>query len=119
LGDNETSIASLRTVVRNFVNERCWEKYHNPKDVAESICIEAAELLEIFQWVSGEESLSWRNVSSKVDQIREELADVLIYCLSMANVMDIDLSEAVEKKVKSNKIRYPVEEYRGIARREQ
>ena len=53
LGDNETSVASLKALVRNFVNERRWEKYHNPKDVAESICIEAAELLEIFQWVSG------------------------------------------------------------------
>jgi dCTP diphosphatase len=119
LGDNETSVASLKALVRNFVNERRWEKYHNPKDVAESICIEAAELLEIFQWVSGKESLSWRNVTHKTDQIREELADVLIYCLSMANAMDIDLSEAVLKKVENNNIKYPVKEYRGIARREQ
>ncbi|MEM3659819.1 MAG: nucleotide pyrophosphohydrolase [Thermoproteota archaeon] len=114
--DSEATLQVLRNRVREFVSNRGWEKYHNPKDLAEAVCIEAAELLEIFQWTSGEEASSWKTDVLKMESIREELADVLIYCLSMANALNIDLSEAVLKKLEKNEGKYPAEKYFGRAR---
>jgi len=108
--DSKNTFQEFKTLVKNLVSERGWEKYHNPKDLAEAICIEAAELLEIFQWATLDEAFSWRNDSSKMESIREELADVLIYCLSMANTLNIDLSDAILRKLK-NEEKYPTEEY--------
>jgi len=116
--DSETSTHDLKTYVRDFVTKRGWLKYHNPKDLAEAICIEAAELLQIFQWATVEEASSWKNVPSKMDRIREELADVFIYCLSMANVLEIDISEAILQKLSKNEVKYPVDKYFGRARLE-
>jgi len=114
--DSEATVQELKELVRDFVHERSWEKYHNPKDLAEAICVETAELLEMFQWVSPEEAASWKNAPSKLNRIREELADVFIYCLSMANVMDINITEAVASKIKQNEKKYPLEKYYGKAR---
>ena len=111
--DSETSIQNLKTLVRNFVDKRNWQKYHNPKDLAEAICIEAAELLQVFQWATGEEAFSWRNVPSKMNHIKEELADVFIYCLSMANTLGIDVSEAILEKLSKNEVKYPVDKFYG------
>ena len=114
--DIDTTIEQLKAAVRKFVHDRAWEKYHNPKDVAEAICIEAAELLEVFQWASPDDTTSWKNMPSKLERVREELADVFIYCLSIANVMDIDITEAVASKIKQNEKKYPPKEYYGKAR---
>jgi len=92
LEDQNVSVQDLKKAVEDFVESRDWKKYHNPKDLAESICIEAAELLEIFHWVPSEEVLVWKNNPVKRSRIMEELADVLIYCLSMANAMEIQIS---------------------------
>ena len=116
--DSEASIHDLKTYVRDFVTKRNWLKYHNPKDLAEAICIEAAELLQVFQWATVEEASSWKNVPSKMGRIREELADVFIYCLSMANVLEIDVSEAILQKLSKNEAKYPVNKYFGRARLE-
>lgn len=107
--DADTPVATLRRAVADFVRERDWERYHNPKDLAVSLCIEAAELLELFQW---------REPDSLPENARvaEELADVAIYCLSVANALDIDLSSAVENKLRRNAERYPASEWRGRAR---
>ena len=114
--DSEATVQELRELVREFIHERNWEKYHNPKNLAEAICIEGAELLEVFQWFSPEEASSWKSVPSKLKRIREELADIFIYCLSMANVMDIDITEAVASKIKQNEKKYPLGRYYGKAR---
>lgn len=111
--DVNTNINYLIKQVRHFLEERDWEKYHNPKDLAESICIEAAELLQLFQWTKPEESEQYVNKPSKVQRIREELADVAIYCLSMANTLHIDLTSAVLDKLQQNKEKYPPDLYRG------
>jgi NTP pyrophosphatase (non-canonical NTP hydrolase) len=113
--DRETTIEQLREKVREFVHAREWEKYHNPKDLAEAICIEAAELLERFQWRTPEEIRTWKKDTEKLEPIKEEIADVLIYCLSFANAMDIDLSEAILRKIRSNEEKYPVSKFRGKA----
>ena len=113
--DVGTTIGHLTSKVREFLEERDWEKYHNPKDIAESISIEAAELLQLFQWVKPEESQQFKSDSLKVQRIREELADVVLYCLSMANTLGIDLTTAILDKIKQNKMKYPADLYKGKA----
>jgi NTP pyrophosphatase (non-canonical NTP hydrolase) len=114
--DSEATFQELKEHVRGFIAKRGWEKYHNPKDLAEAVCIEAAELLEVFQWSTVQEVSSWGNDPSKMERIREELADVLIYCMSMANTLNIDLSEAILRKLKKNEEKYPAQKYFGRAR---
>lgn len=99
--------------MNSFVKDRKWEKYHKPKNLAESISIEAAELLEEFQWKSEEEIESLLEDIEKKSSVEEEVADVMIYCLSLANRLDIDVSEAILKKLESNKEKYPKDEFKG------
>ena len=115
MSDAETLVADLKEAVRSFVHNRDWERFHNPKDLAESICIEAAELLQLFQWIKPEESEQFKKKPVKVQRIKEELADVVIYSLSMANTLDIDLTSAILEKIEHNKEKYPSEQYRGRA----
>jgi NTP pyrophosphatase (non-canonical NTP hydrolase) len=115
LGDDETSVATLRKTVQAFISERDWEKYHNPKNIAASICIEGAELLELFQWTTLEQSEELGKDKEKRQRIREELSDVVIYCLGMANSIDIDLSDAILEKLELAKRKYPTDLYRGKA----
>ena len=96
--------------VLKFRDDRDWRQFHNPKDLAISMNLEAAELLEIFQW-SGTE-LECRD---KLDKIREELADVLSYCILMADVCGLDLDEIMNAKIDRNEAKYPVELARGSA----
>ena len=94
--------------VVKFRDDRNWRQFHTPKDLALSMSLEAAELLEIFQW-SGTD-LECRD---KTDRIREELADILSYCILMADVCDLDLDEIMNAKVDKNEAKYPVEKSRG------
>jgi len=114
-GDKETTVEELKEKVRAFIKERDWEKYHHPKDISESICIEAAELLELFQWRSPEEIKELMKREDFRESIGEELADIVIYSLSMANVTNTDLTDAIEKKLQKNERKYPVEKYKGKA----
>ncbi len=106
-------IDELRRIVTDFRDERDWKKFHNPKDLAISIAIESMELLEHFQWKSVEEV--YEVVESRIDSIRDEIADITIYLLSLADILDIDLSEAIVEKVKKNAEKYPVEKSKGRA----
>ncbi len=115
MSDTETSVEDLKIAVRTFIHERDWEKYHNPKDLAESICIEAAELLQLFQWIESEESMGFKTDPSKLTRVKEELADVVICCLSMVNALEVELTEAVLEKLELNKKKYPADLYRGKA----
>lgn len=94
--------------VLKFRDDRDWKQFHNPKDLAISISLEAAELLEVFQW-SAEDVVC----TDKIDKIREELADVVNYCILMADACGLDLDEIVRKKVKLNNEKYPVEKAFG------
>jgi NTP pyrophosphatase (non-canonical NTP hydrolase) len=109
--DEEVTISFLKDEVAKFIKEREWDKYHTPKNVAESIVIEASELLEIFQWMDNAESLEYA-INNK-DAIEEELADIIIYSLSMANKLDIDVAKAVLNKLAKNREKYPVEKFKG------
>lgn len=81
-----------------FQKERDWQKYHTPENLAKSISIEAAELLEHFQWQKEYDK----------SEVEDELADVLIYCLYMADALDVDIKEIIPRKMKKNAIKYPV-----------
>ena len=94
--------------VLKFRDDRNWKQFHNPKDLAISISLEAAELLEVFQW-SAEDVVC----ENKIDKIREELADVVNYCILMADSCGLDLDEIVQEKVKLNSEKYPVEKAFG------
>jgi len=100
---------TIRRVVQ-FRDDRDWRQFHTPKDLAISMNLEAAELLELFQW-SGTD-LECRE---KLPRIREELADVLSYCILMADVLGLDLDEIMNAKVDKNEAKYPVEKARGRA----
>ena len=96
--------------VLQFRDDRDWRQFHTPKDLAISMSLEAAELLEVFQW-SGKDV----ECREKLDKIREELADVLSYCILMADVCGLDLDEIMNAKVDRNEKKYPVEQARGNA----
>lgn len=98
--------------ILKFRDERNWKQFHTPKDLAISISLEAAELLEIFQW-SGSDTVC----ETKKGKIREELADVLIYCTLMADVCELDMDEIIQEKMKRNSGKYPVEKARNSAKK--
>ena len=91
--------------IRKFRDDRDWKQFHNPKDLAVSISIEAAELLELFQWKSGEESARFA-VDSK-ERVSEEIADVAIYLVELADITGIDLARAIDAKLVKNARKYP------------
>jgi dCTP diphosphatase len=107
MNDDSTPVSDLRNLVRAFVSERNWESFHEPKNLAMSLAIEAAEVLEHFQWLTAEQSLAVKHDPQKKQEVGEELSDVLAYLLSLANVMDIDLSSAFQQKMLKNAIKYP------------
>jgi dCTP diphosphatase len=111
--DDQTTIADLRTLVDRFVSEREWQPFHSPKNLSGSIAIEAAELMELFQWMTPDESAEIASTPSTRQHICDELADVIIYCLSLANALDIDLSQAIRGKMARNQEKYPIETRRG------
>jgi len=94
--------------VLKFRDDREWKQFHNPKDLAISISLEAAELLEVFQWSAADVKCE-----KKGDKIKEELADVLIYCIMMADTCGLNLDEIVHEKLKRNGEKYPVEKAIG------
>ena len=95
-----------------FRDERNWKQFHTPKDLALSLCLEAAELLEVFQW-SGTDLYC----EEKKDRIKEELADVVHYCVLLADVCDIDLDSASREKLQRNREKYPVEKAYGVSKK--
>lgn len=95
-------------MILKFRDDRDWKQFHNPKDLAISISLEAAELLEVFQW-SGTDVVC----ADKKDKIAEELADVLVYCALMAEECGLDMDEIVQQKMEINNKKYPVEKAKG------
>lgn len=111
--DAETTVAELREMVQRFVDERDWHRFHAPKNLAMSMAIEAAELMEHFQWITTDASRRVGDEKSKLLAIGEEIADVLCYLLAMANELNLDLSTTVRRKMERNAAKYPADEYRG------
>ena len=115
--DVEVTVATLRQLVQRFVEERNWQRFHTPKNLAMSIAIETAELMEHFQWLTVEESIALVQDETARAAIAEELADLLIYSLSFANSAGIDVSDAIMRKMDRNQVRFPAETVHGAFKR--
>ncbi|WP_445662335.1 nucleotide pyrophosphohydrolase [Bacillus sp. FSL W8-1127] len=101
-----TVLKHLQQKIIEFRDARNWSQFHNPKDLAISLSLEAGELLENFQWKSSEEA-----VEVNFENIKDEIADVVIYALLLSHELEIDLEEAIKEKIKKNEQKYPIEKY--------
>jgi NTP pyrophosphatase (non-canonical NTP hydrolase) len=111
--DITTTVAALRDMVEQFVAERDWHQFHAPKNLAMALAIEAAELMEHFQWIDVPESRTLREEPEKLAAVAEELADVFCYAIAMANELGIDIAESMRAKMVKNAAKYPAKEFRG------
>src|SRR6185369_14982897 len=112
--DASTTLAELRGLIREFVEERDWRQFHSPKNLSMSLAIEAAELMEHFQWIDVPESREAGMDPGRLGPIGEELADVLCYSFALANELGLDIATIVREKMAKNVLKYPVAEFRGI-----
>jgi NTP pyrophosphatase (non-canonical NTP hydrolase) len=108
-------LARLRESLRRFAAARDWERYHSPKNLASALIVEAAELLERFQWLTEDESKAL--APAKLAKVREEMADVLIYLVRLADMLEVDLLAAAREKMAANARKYPVGKARGNSRK--
>jgi dCTP diphosphatase len=108
-------LETLKQQVRAFAAERDWEQFHSPKNLAMALIVEAAELVEHFQWLTESQSLSL--TAAQREPVAQELADVLIYLVRLADRLDIDLLAAAERKIEINARKYPADRVRGSAKK--
>lgn len=113
--DRASGLLDLRDKLRAFAAERDWDQFHSPKNLAMALSVEAAELLEHFQWISEAQSASLP--SSTLDEVREEMADVLLYLVRLADRLEVDLLDAAAGKLAINAKKYPAEIVRGSSRK--
>ena len=110
-----SSVAQLQNRLREFARERDWDQFHTPKNLSMALIAEAAELVEHFQWVEGDKS---HLLEEKVrPSVEEELADIFIYLVRIADKLEIDLYRAVERKIAINARKYPADKVRGSAKK--
>lgn len=106
--DSETTVQELKALITEFTAERGWDEYHKPKNLAMSIAIEAAELMEHFQW---DDLPDHKTDADQKQKIADELADVLIYAFEFANQTDIDISSSFRQKIQKSRRKYPVKHF--------
>ena len=107
------NIKEIQARLAEFAKERDWEQFHSPKNLSMALAGEVGELLEIFQWLTEEQSRKSSLNEEQIEAATEELADVLIYALRLADRLDINLEDAISKKIDKNALRYTVEASRG------
>jgi NTP pyrophosphatase (non-canonical NTP hydrolase) len=113
MSDTTTTVHELREIIRHFVDERDWRQFHAPKNLAMALAIEAAELMEHFQWIGVDASRRIPGDAAKLAAVGEELADVIGYALALANELGIDVSDAIRDKMAKNIRKYPADVIRG------
>ena len=113
MSDATTTVADLREIVREFVDQRDWQQFHAPKNLSMALAIEAAELMEHFQWLDVEASRQLPADPARLAAAAEELADVLGYGLALANELGIDVADTIRAKMIKNAEKYPASEFRG------
>ena len=115
--DENTTVSSLKEKVAAFRDERDWLKFHNPKDLSIALSVESAELQELFLWKGCQSTEKVRGDAKLIRRIKEEMADVGIYLLSLTDVLNVDLSEAVIQKLAQNASKYPVDKSKGSSKK--
>ncbi len=111
--DNVTTIGDLRQMVRTFGDARQWQKFHAPKNISMALAIEAAELMEHFQWLTVAESRQLSGDESRLADVGDELADVVCYALALANELGLDLTTTMRAKMRKNEAKYPADQFQG------
>jgi NTP pyrophosphatase (non-canonical NTP hydrolase) len=106
-------VGDLKAMVLKFVHQRDWEQFHTPKNLSMGLAIEAAELMELFQWYSGPDSIRVAQQRRVKQAAADEVADCVIYCLSFATATGIDIAAAVRRKLRKNRRKYPIRTSRG------
>ncbi len=113
MNDHETTVAAMKEFVQEFVDERDWQQFHDAKNLSMSIAIEAAELMEHFQWLRSDQLRDLKGNAEVMAQVEEELADVFCYVIAFAEEMGIDLCASLDSKMVKNRKKYPVEQFKG------
>jgi dCTP diphosphatase len=111
------SLLQLQTAFQKFVQDRDWEQFHNPKNLTMALSVEVAELMELFQWLTPDESQKAMDSPQLNPRIQEEVADVFLYLVRLADVLGIDLIQAAQHKMLRNAEKYPIELSRGTAKK--
>lgn len=109
------SLDKLRASIREFSKERDWEQFHNPKNLAIALSVEASELLEVFQWLTPEQSANLKADARAA--VKDEIGDVMICLVNLADRLNVDLLASAEEKLEKVKAKYPVEKARGLAKK--
>lgn len=112
---DQLNVGAMLKLQRAFVNERKWKEFHTPKNLSMALAGEAAELMEIFQWLSAAESKSVMKNPAKAKAVRHELADVFYYLLRLADILDVDMEQAFWEKMRHNQAKYPIKLAKGNA----
>lgn len=111
--DHLIDVSKLETALQTFADERDWQQFHSPKNLAMALTGEVGELVELFQWLSPEQSGAVATDPNTAQAVRDELADVLLYTVRLASVLKVDLDSAVRDKLKANAVKYPVGKAHG------
>ena len=115
--DQETKIHELKDKIKKFCDDRDWDQFHGAKELATALIIESAELLEHFRWKNEKEVEELLKDENKREEIGDEMADVLYFLIRLAQRYDIDLSEALDRKIEKNNKKYPVEKAKGSSKK--
>ena len=113
MSDSIVTVDRLKEMVKLFILERDWDKFHDSKSLSMSISIEAAELMEIFQWVRTSDTEKMISDNTVKGKVVDEIADILIYTIAFCSKNNIDISKSIEQKLKKNSSKYPIEKYKG------
>ena len=111
------SIDHLISIVRTFCEDRDWDQFHGPKDLAIGVITEASELLEHFRFLSDDQAMVLLNNPQQKEEIEDELADVLFFLLRFSQRFDVDLGQALERKIEKSEKKYPIEKAKGSNRK--
>ena len=110
-------MVKVQQQLRDFAKERDWEQFHTPKNLATALAVEAAELLENFQWLTDKQARTVKDDVERMRRIEEEIADLTLYLLRLADVLSLDLQNAVDRKLAINADKYPADKARGNAKK--
>ncbi len=108
-------LEGIKQQLREFAKERDWDQFHSPKNFSMALIVECAELVEHFQWLTDDQS---KHLSEEtLDEVSLEMADIMMYLIRLADKLDVDLLQSVERKIKLNAVKYPIEKSKGIAKK--
>lgn len=116
-GDEVTTVNHLKDRVREFISDRDWGQFHDPKNVSMALASEVGELLDLFRWVKSEDSFQVLEDDETRDAVRMEIADIAMFLVDFASICNIDLTTAIDEKMRINALRYPVEQAKGISKK--